>query len=94
MGIIEGKINYLNLVTDVDDKGIRDVLNIIPKAIPANLEARHIIRDKDGEQTHVCMSRDTKSQIRARTWWVVIDLQEVHNFLPTTSLLYCVLNQP
>ena len=74
---MECEVNHLNLITNVDDRGIRNVLNIIPKAIPTNLEARYIIRDEDCEQTYVCMSRDSKGQLRARTWWVVINLHEV-----------------
>ena len=51
------KLNYyLNLVANVNNQGIRDVLDIIPVAIPESLETLDLVGHKNGDGAHVSMS--------------------------------------
>lgn len=51
----------LQLIADVDDKCIRDVIDIEPVAVFKELKALNRIGNKDGYGGHISMSDHTKN---------------------------------
>lgn len=71
----------------MDDKGIRDVLNVVPAAISGGLEALDIVGDENGDGGHVGVIHHAESKVRAGTWWVIINFEKVNQVISTSSLL-------
>lgn len=72
------------MVANVDDEGVRDVVNVVPVAIPGGLEAGDMVGDEDGEGGHVSVRWDPQRQVRARARWVIIYLEKVFQFVPSS----------
>lgn len=60
-----GDYCYLNLITDMDEKRVREVIDSDPVIVFPNLKAGNIVRDKQGESRHVGVGFDSEGRVQA-----------------------------
>ena len=82
------------MVSNVDDEGIRYVLDIIPMVIPEHLEALNFIRYEDGDCGHVGVGHHPEGEVGAGTWWIVVYLHQINGVFAAHSRLQFPLLQP
>lgn len=78
----------------MDDEGIGDVLDVIPMPISEGLEALDFVWHKNGDGRHVGVGGHPQSQIRAGTWWVIVDFEQIHQFVSSSALFQLMRFQP
>jgi len=68
--VVENK--YLNLITNIDDKGMWNRFHSDPCPILAHLKALDMVRQEDGETSRVRVSRKAEGELRLRALRIVV----------------------
>lgn len=86
-GLVFAIAENLELVANVDDEGVGNIVDIVPKAVPGDLKARNIVGNQDGEEAQVGVSGDPQSHVRPGAWGIVIDLCKINHIISAGSLV-------